>query len=737
MQDTSHDTQAPNVPGFLSAKSGGDGVTQNGGKSVEGGVAREAQVASGQGKAQSGDRDEKAVLRDVIQKVKDAENVLVALSSDPSIDEIATALGLTTALDVAGKHVTAIYSGETPNVLEFLKPEETFETNTDSLQDFIIALNKDKADHLRYKVDGDFVKVYITPYRTTIDEDDLEFSRGDFNVDLVIGLNIPAATELDAALKEHGRIMNDATAVNITNGAAGKFGDVEWVNEKACSVAEMAAELMLNINKEMDEATATALLAGIVSATDKFTNQATTPEAMLLAAKLMKAGADQQEIIQNLSMELKFTARKSGDETEVEVASSDELNVRHDKGESEAKAENETEAKIEEQKSVSEQEVVGDGGGLTGALAMQMGKQDGEGQGETPAIVPKGLSLADKAAVNVSEVPETISGEVHAGATEADGRVPIGVQTPDPTAGMSEVSGGNSDGENIPIGYAPLDPNLTPPHDSNEDVPLGAMPSSMQGGALPGSMQAGAMPSSMTEAGTGGTMAEPIMTQGVTLQPIGETQPTGEANAGGETQPTDYGKMIDAALAEPMPGEAGATNLAGATDAMSGVVNEPMGSMASQPMNGGQGMMGMNNPAMMQAPEVGGGMPAGDVPAMDYSALPNNGMAMGQMNAGVVGGTAVGGGMTDGTPMGGMADGAMTGQMGGEMAGQVLPMPGQELAPPPMTPTPEFGTMPPGMPEMQPMPTMPQVDAGVAMQGGMAQDMTTQAQPGAFQIPGM
>ena len=60
------------------------------------------------------------------------------------------------------------------------------ETGTESLQDFVIALNKDKADHLRYKIDGDFVKVYVTPYKTTISGDDIEFSRGDYNVDLVI-----------------------------------------------------------------------------------------------------------------------------------------------------------------------------------------------------------------------------------------------------------------------------------------------------------------------------------------------------------------------------------------------------------------------------------------------------------------------------------------------------------------------------------------------------------------------
>ena len=94
-------------------------------------------------------------VRKIADKIKNSENILVALSRDPSVDEIAAAIGLALFLDGIQKHTTAIYSGRTPDALAFLRPEETFETDTDSLQDFIIALSKDKADHLRYKLDGE------------------------------------------------------------------------------------------------------------------------------------------------------------------------------------------------------------------------------------------------------------------------------------------------------------------------------------------------------------------------------------------------------------------------------------------------------------------------------------------------------------------------------------------------------------------------------------------------------
>ncbi len=237
--------------------------------------------------------------RRIIDKIRSSENILVALSRDPSVDEMAAAIGLTMFLDGLQKHTTAIYSGNTPDALQFLQPADTFETNTDSLQDFIIALSKDKADHLRYKLDGDFVKVYITPYKTVLSESDLEFSHGDYNVDLVLALGVPQATDLDAALSEYGRIMHDATTVDITCDAPGRFGEIEWSDPGASSVSEMITKLIFTMQGKdavVDKEIATALLTGIVAATGRFSNDRTNSDTMQLASKLMSMGADQQLI---------------------------------------------------------------------------------------------------------------------------------------------------------------------------------------------------------------------------------------------------------------------------------------------------------------------------------------------------------------------------------------------------------------------------------------------------------
>ena len=242
----------------------------------------------------------------VVEKIKASENILIALSKNPNIDEISAALGLAMILDTMRKHVTAIFSGQVPNVLQFLKPEETFEKTTNSLQDFIIALSKDKVDHISYKIEGDFVKVYVTPYKATIGQADLSMSHGDYNVDLVICFNVISGDEIDPALSEYGRIMHDATAINLTVDTPGRFAELEWQDSNVSSISEMIVGLADRLGlASFSERVATALLTGIVASTDHFSNPRTSSNTMSIASKLMSYGANQQLISSQIMEKIK------------------------------------------------------------------------------------------------------------------------------------------------------------------------------------------------------------------------------------------------------------------------------------------------------------------------------------------------------------------------------------------------------------------------------------------------
>lgn len=240
----------------------------------------------------------------IVDSIKNSSNILVTVSSNPSVDELSAALGLTIVLNNLDKRATAIFSGTIPPAITFLEPSKTFASNADSLRDFIIALDKEKADHLRYKVDGDVVKIFITPYKTTLSQADLEFSQGDYNVDLILALGVKDQGHLDKALEAHGKILHDATVATITSGAEpSTLGGVDWHEATASSLSEMIVALADGLKGEgpiLDEQIATALLTGIVSATERFSNDHTTSRAMTMAAQLMAAGANQQLIAAKL-----------------------------------------------------------------------------------------------------------------------------------------------------------------------------------------------------------------------------------------------------------------------------------------------------------------------------------------------------------------------------------------------------------------------------------------------------
>lgn len=580
-------------------------------------------------------------LKKVLDKIADAESVLVALSNDPTVDEIAAAMGLSMVLDLAGKHVTAIYSGKTPNVLQFLKPEERFETGTESLQDFVIALNKDKADHLRYKIDGDFVKVYVTPYKTTISGDDIEFSRGDYNVDLVISLNVPAATEFDAALKEHGRIMHDASSVNITNGAAGKFGDVEWVDEKASSISEMVAKLAFGLGVQLDAATATALLTGLVAATDRFKNPATTPDAMVLAAKLMGAGADQQLVVQNVQGEVVFDGSEGGKSMVLAGAGAEAP------AEATKEAEDAAKLDIAHGKEATEESVKVEG--------------------------PEPEAIEESAKVEEREVTE---GPVKA---EEVGTTSVGQEMDSVKAAMAEALS--------PMGA----PAGAPAENTVAGVEVAVAPGGAGGYA-------------------GGSMADQI------LNNIEKEK----SNVGA----TDYGKMIDEALDEPLPGEGGIqvgqeglngpqvnTQDVDKVDVpqgnpMAGVGVMPVASPVAPAVNEEEDAMKIIKAAQTEAnAPLAGAVSGGELPKI----VPTGGSLGYEAPVG-----------SETNPM-----------MGNGIESSAMPMPGQEVLPPPVLPTPDFGAMPPSVEPVgtgvaEPV-SSPVPDVSVGVDAGLASVPTVDA----------
>jgi len=239
----------------------------------------------------------------IAAKLNESYNILVTVSNNPTVDQLTALLGFTLLMGKMKKHASAVFSGEIPSILEFLEPEKTIEKNTDSLQDFIIAIDKAKADKLRYKVEDNLVRIFITPYKTSISEHDLNFTLGDLNVDVIVALGVKKQEELDQAIMAHGKILHDATIIALSNTPEPlTIGNMNWVDTTASSLSEMVTLIANDLGAKdlIDGQIATSWLTGIVSSTKRFANEKTSPTSLSVSAQLLSSGANQKLVADQL-----------------------------------------------------------------------------------------------------------------------------------------------------------------------------------------------------------------------------------------------------------------------------------------------------------------------------------------------------------------------------------------------------------------------------------------------------
>src|SRR3989304_3404200 len=68
-----------------------------------------------------------AAQTQAVERINQASNILVTVSSNPSVDQLAACIGLTLHLNRKDKHATAVFSGRVPSTIEFLQPEKTLD----------------------------------------------------------------------------------------------------------------------------------------------------------------------------------------------------------------------------------------------------------------------------------------------------------------------------------------------------------------------------------------------------------------------------------------------------------------------------------------------------------------------------------------------------------------------------------------------------------------------------------
>ena len=183
-----------------------------------------------------------------IEKVREGSNFIVVSHVNPEGDALGSLLGLTLALRLAGKSVTAYMEDNLPDILEFLPGSDTLTDSRDGKG----------------------------PFDATIAVDCGQKDR------LGASLNLGPETGTLINIDHHG--TND------------EFGDINVVEPEASSAGEMVYDFLVAAGLEINKDIATCLYVAISTDTGSFRYSSAKSETFRKAGELVALGADPWDV---------------------------------------------------------------------------------------------------------------------------------------------------------------------------------------------------------------------------------------------------------------------------------------------------------------------------------------------------------------------------------------------------------------------------------------------------------
>ena len=241
-------------------------------------------------------------LTDAIDR---ASHVLISVRRDWTTDGIASALALKTLLERRDKRADVVVDNFTPpGSLAFLPRIKEVRPAMNDLQNFVITLDiaRTKIDEIFYDMEGDRLRIHVTPKSGRFSAADLAASPSDFKYDLIITVDTPDYRSLGQPFLDHGDFFYQRPTINIDHDPGNeRYGNLNIVDITAASTAEVVAQAFRQDGREIfDEATATLLLTGIIAKTRSFRSPTVSPRTLDIAAELMAAGAKREDIVRQL-----------------------------------------------------------------------------------------------------------------------------------------------------------------------------------------------------------------------------------------------------------------------------------------------------------------------------------------------------------------------------------------------------------------------------------------------------
>lgn len=237
--------------------------------------------------------------KNTIQKLKDAiaksTSIGIAVSHNPSIDEMGAALALYLLLGNANKRVT-VASPTNPIVeISSLVGIDRVQRNFGgSAGDLVVSFpyKEGEIEKVSYTLENNFLNIIVKSSEQGLSfmEQDVRFTRGSGSIDLLIVVGAAQLDQIGDVIDSQK--LTNVSIVNIDNDPANQgYGDIVFVVPQDSSVSELVADIALTLGFAIDRDAAQNLLSGIMTATQNFQDPKTSSLAFEVSSYLMKRGA--------------------------------------------------------------------------------------------------------------------------------------------------------------------------------------------------------------------------------------------------------------------------------------------------------------------------------------------------------------------------------------------------------------------------------------------------------------
>lgn len=237
------------------------------------------------------------------EAIRQAQAILIVTGQRPNVDQVASMVAVSLILRKFGKKVTAVVTDQMPGSVSLITQGQ-IERNLAGNRDFIVRVDMAHAevDKLKYTIENGKLNIAITPFNGGFSQQDVSFGHGEYHYDLIIAMGVVSRHKLDRVFEQNAGLLQSTPILNMDFHRINEsYGAINLVDTNAATLSEMLISLSESLQPGMlDEPIATAMLTGIIAATDRFSAPHTTAKSMTVAAQLMAAGAKQQQIIKSL-----------------------------------------------------------------------------------------------------------------------------------------------------------------------------------------------------------------------------------------------------------------------------------------------------------------------------------------------------------------------------------------------------------------------------------------------------